>query len=80
MRQVLNQAAERRSCSPPRMVMVPRGSQSSLMRRGRPITAVSGYQLLMLDGPSTGTDDPVVCGVLRSYVQRLRTSYSVTVK
>ena len=65
MRQVLNQAAERRSCSPPRMVMVPRGSQSSLMRRGRPITAVSGYQLLMLDGPSTGADAPVVCGVLR---------------
>ena len=65
MRQVLNQAAERRSCSPPRMVMVPRGSQNSLMRQGRPITAVSGYQLLMLDGPSTGADAPVVCGVLR---------------
>ena len=32
MRQLLNQAVERRSCSPPRMVMVPRGSQSSLMR------------------------------------------------
>ena len=53
------------------LVMVPRGSQSSLMRRGRPITAVSGYQLLMLDGTSTGTDDPVVCGVLR-----LRQHYS----
>ena len=42
-----------------------RGSQSSLMRRGRPITAVSGYQLLMLDGPSTGGEDPVVCGAVR---------------
>ena len=29
------------------------------------IMAVFGYQLLMLDGPSTGTNDPVVCGVLR---------------
>ena len=38
-------------------------AKSSLMQRGRPITAVSGYQLLMLDSPSTGrADDPVVCG------------------
>ena len=29
---LLNQAAERRNCSPPRTAMVPRGSQSSLMR------------------------------------------------
>ena len=48
---------------------VPRGSQSSLMRRGRPKTAVSGCQLLMLDVPSTGT------GCLR----RLALTYSVTV-
>ena len=30
------------------------------MRCGRSITAESGYQLLMLDSPSTGAEDPVV--------------------
>ena len=54
------QVGERRSCSPPRTAMVPRGSESSLMRCGRSITAESGYQLLMLDSPSTGAEDPVV--------------------
>ena len=65
-------AGERRRCSPPRTVMVPRGSQSSLMRRERPITAVSGYQLLMLVGLSTGSD---ASGRLR----RGALTYSVTV-
>ena len=38
-----------------------------LMRCRRLITAgsASGYQLLMLDGPSTGAEDLVVCGAVR---------------
>ena len=35
------------------------------MRCGRPVTAKSGYQLLMLDDPSTEAEDPVVCGAVR---------------
>ena len=26
------------------------------------MTAYTGYRLLMLDGPSTGAEDPAVCG------------------
>ena len=59
------QVGERRSCSPPRTAMVLRGSESSLMRCGRSITAESGYQLLMLDSPSTGAEDPVVFNAVR---------------
>ena len=36
-----------------------RRALSSLMRCGRSITADSGYQLLMQNSPSTGTEDPV---------------------
>ena len=50
---------------PVRTAMVPRGSESSLMRCGRSITAESGYQLLMLDSPSTGAEDPVVFNAVR---------------
>ena len=39
------------------------------MRCGRSITADSGDQLLMLDSPSTGAEDPVVFNAVR-YVQR----------
>ena len=64
-RAALSSGGERRSCSPPRTAMVLRGSESSLMRCGRSITAESGYQLLMLDSPSTGAEDPVVFNAVR---------------
>ena len=61
MQKLRNRAGERRNCSPPRTAMVPRGSQSSLMRCQRPMSVESGDQLLMIDGQSTRLEDPVVC-------------------
>ena len=52
-------------CPLPMVVGAERGSESSLMRCGRSITAESGYQLLMLDSPSTGAEDPVVFNAVR---------------
>ena len=68
MQKLRDRAGERRNCSPPRMAMVSRGSQSPLTRCSRPITDESGYELLMLDGPSTIADDPVVCSATRARI------------
>ena len=54
MRQRRNRAGERRRCPPPRMAMVAeRLAELSHAMRTTDVGRLRGYQLLMLDGPST---------------------------
>ena len=63
MWQLLNQAVERRSCSPPRMVMVPSaesGSQSSLMALS---CATRKTNIIINAGPSLHSGGSTICSL-----------------